>query len=147
MRSGPTRARWSPRRAGGAAGRSIPSRRSAGAATARRWRRSGRGRPAKRGRSDALRDMTVLLRVTDVAKGSERGHALRRIDWRRRRAQASALLERVGARVHADARAGDLGMAEQQLVGIARALGADARVVVMDEPTASLPDEEAGRVL
>ena len=33
-------------------------------------------------------------------------------------------------------------MPEQQLVEIARALGADAKIVIMDEPTASLSDTE-----
>ncbi len=89
-------------------------------------------------------DLTV---AENVALGAERGHPLRRVDWSGRRARASALLQRLGARVHPDARVGDLGVAEQQLVEIARALGGYARVVVLDEPTASLPDEEAGRVL
>ena len=38
-------------------------------------------------------------------------------------------------------------MAEQQLVEIARALGAQARVLLMDEPTASLAETEAERLL
>jgi rhamnose transport system ATP-binding protein len=89
-------------------------------------------------------DLTV---AENVALGAERGHPLRPIDWKERRARASALLQRLGARVDPDARVGDLGMAEQQLVEIARALGAHARVVFLDEPTAALPEEEAGRVL
>jgi rhamnose transport system ATP-binding protein len=89
-------------------------------------------------------DLTV---AENVALGAEHGHPLRRVDWKGRRARARALLERLGARVDPDARVGALGVAEQQLVEIARALGARARVVVLDEPTASLPDEEAGRVL
>ena len=46
-----------------------------------------------------------------------------------------------------DAPARTLRMAEQQLVEMARALGANARVLVLDEPTASLPDVDAARLL
>jgi rhamnose transport system ATP-binding protein len=53
----------------------------------------------------------------------------------------------VGATVDPDAEAGSLRMAEQQLVEIARALGAKARVIIMDEPTASLAETEADRLL
>ncbi|HEY0777165.1 MAG TPA: sugar ABC transporter ATP-binding protein [Gemmatirosa sp.] len=70
-----------------------------------------------------------------------------RIDWPARRARAAALLARVGARVSPDADAGSLSMPEQQLVEIARALGADARVLVLDEPTASLGEEDAQNLL
>ncbi len=70
-----------------------------------------------------------------------------RVDWRARRARAAELLARVGARVDPDAEAGALSMPEQQLVEIARALGADARVLVLDEPTASLGEEDAQNLL
>jgi rhamnose transport system ATP-binding protein len=52
------------------------------------------------------------------------------------------LLERVGARIDPDWVVRRLSMPEQQRVEIARALGADARILIMDEPTASLSDRE-----
>lgn len=83
-----------------------------------------------------------LTVAENIAFGMERGGLLGRIDWRARRAHASQLLERIGARISPDARAGELSMPEQQLVEIARALGAKARILIMDEPTASLSEED-----
>ena len=56
--------------------------------------------------------------------------------------EAEALLERVGLRVPPQTRVGRLGIAQQQLVEIARALSRRARVIVMDEPTATLTTTE-----
>jgi rhamnose transport system ATP-binding protein len=78
----------------------------------------------------------------NIAIGLEAGGAWRRINWKERRQRAVALLDRIGARIHPEAEAGSLTMPEQQLVEIARALGAKARVLIMDEPTASLAEEE-----
>src|SRR5690606_21797708 len=55
---------------------------------------------------------------------------------------ATALLQRVGATLSPEAEVGTLSMPEQQLVEIACAVGAGARIVVMDEPTASLTHRE-----
>ena len=79
----------------------------------------------------------------NIAIGLEESSWLTRVDWRRRRSRADGLLARVGARIDADSEAGDLTMPQQQLVEIARALGADAKVLIMDEPTASLSEEDA----
>ncbi len=65
-----------------------------------------------------------------------------RVDWRRRRQVAAELLAQVGARIDPDREAGELTMPQQQLVEIARALGADAKVLILDEPTASLSEED-----
>ncbi len=65
-----------------------------------------------------------------------------RVDWRARRRRAAEWLAQVGAKIDSDAEAGDLTMPEQQLVEIARALGADASVLILDEPTASLSEED-----
>ncbi|HEX8146671.1 MAG TPA: sugar ABC transporter ATP-binding protein, partial [Pyrinomonadaceae bacterium] len=65
-----------------------------------------------------------------------------RVDWRARRRRAAELLAQVGARIDPDREAGELTMPQQQLVEIARALGADAKVLILDEPTASLSEED-----
>jgi rhamnose transport system ATP-binding protein len=85
-------------------------------------------------------DLTV---TENVALGLERAGSWRRIDWARRRRQAVELLARVRARINPDSVAGDLSMPQQQLVEIARALGARSKVLIMDEPTASLSEDDA----
>ena len=78
----------------------------------------------------------------NIALRLEPNSALRRIDWRRRRSRAESLLRRIGASISPDADVCRLSMPEQQLVEIACAVGAEARVVIMDEPTASLTQQE-----
>jgi rhamnose transport system ATP-binding protein len=70
----------------------------------------------------------------------------RRVDWRARTARAAALLAEIGAPLDPDRLASSLSMPEQQIVEIAKAIGADARIIVMDEPTASLPQHEVDRL-
>jgi rhamnose transport system ATP-binding protein len=84
-----------------------------------------------------------LTVAENIAVGWERAGLSGRIDWHERHRRASELLARVGARIDPDAEAGELSMPEQQLLEIARALGADARVLIFDEPTASLSEEDA----
>jgi ABC-type sugar transport system ATPase subunit len=64
------------------------------------------------------------------------------IDRRAIRAQAQASLDRLGVELPLSARVDHLGVADQQLTEIARALSADARILVMDEPTAALTNHE-----
>src|SRR5215813_1597407 len=90
----------------------------------------------------------------NLALGLERGGLWRRVNWRERNARARELLSRIGARIDPQTPAGALTMPEQQLVEIARALGASpeasqeasqgvgAKILIMDEPTASLTDRE-----
>ncbi|MEO5959652.1 MAG: sugar ABC transporter ATP-binding protein, partial [Opitutaceae bacterium] len=84
-------------------------------------------------------DLTV---AENVALRLEPGAALRRVDWTARRERARKLLERIGASISPEAEVRELSMPEQQLVEIACALGAGARIVIMDEPTASLTQKE-----
>ena len=69
--------------------------------------------------------------------------AWRRVRWGERRRRARALLARVGAAIDPDAAVRSLSMPQQQLVEIAASIGADARVLVLDEPTASLGQRDA----
>ena len=84
-------------------------------------------------------DLTV---AENIALRLEPGSAMRRVDWPARRARAHDLLRRIGADISTDAEVRTLSMPKQQLVEIACALGAGARIVVMDEPTASLTQQE-----
>lgn len=87
------------------------------------------------------------LSVTEnLALGLEPGGPWRRVRWRERRARARQLLDRIGARIDPETEVRRLSMPEQQLVEIARALGSDARIVIMDEPTASLSDTEVAHL-
>lgn len=84
-------------------------------------------------------DLTV---AENIGLRLEPPSALRPIRWSARRKKASELLQRIGANISPDAEARSLSMPEQQLVEIACALGAGARIVIMDEPTASLTQKE-----
>src|ERR1043166_1773131 len=78
----------------------------------------------------------------NIAIGLEESSVFSRVDWRARKQRATEMLARVGARIDPEAEAGELTMPEQQLVEIARALGAQAQVLIMDEPTASLSEDD-----
>ncbi len=82
----------------------------------------------------------------NLALGLEQSRLWTRINWSARRRRAAELLAQVGARIDPDALACDLSMPQQQMLEIARAIGADARVLIMDEPTASLSDEDAQKL-
>jgi rhamnose transport system ATP-binding protein len=78
----------------------------------------------------------------NVALGLETPSAASRIRWSDRRSQAQQFLQRIGAEIDPDTEVRNLSMPEQQLVEIARSLGAGARILIMDEPTASLTQKE-----
>src|SRR5262249_19448520 len=84
-----------------------------------------------------------LTVAENIAPALEGGGLWRRIDWAPRSAPAAALLARLGASISPERLAETLTMPEQQIVEIAKAIGADARILIMDEPTASLTDREA----
>ncbi len=70
----------------------------------------------------------------------------RQVQWGRRLAVARELLDRVGASLDPERLVETLTMPEQQLVEIAKALGTGARILIMDEPSASLTEHEVERL-
>ncbi|WP_084862449.1 sugar ABC transporter ATP-binding protein [Salibaculum halophilum] len=65
-----------------------------------------------------------------------------RVDWGKLYADTDAILKTLNVSFDARTRVGDLSIANQQMVEIARALTVDPRAVIFDEPTASLTDAE-----
>ena len=88
-------------------------------------------------------DLSVAENIFLGSQPLKRGH---RIDRRRMRRDAAALFTQLGVRVDPDRPARGLSIADQQLVEIAKALTASARVIVMDEPTAALTISEVERL-
>ena len=102
---------------------------------------------AKQLRIAAIYQQPALFPELSVAEnlflGLERHSLWKQINWSALKSRAADLLALVGAQIEPDALAGELSMPQQQMLEIARAIGADARVLIMDEPTASLSDEDA----
>ena len=80
--------------------------------------------------------------IENIGLRLEPTSSFRTVNWAARRARAADLLQRIGAEISPEAEVRSLSMPEQQLVEIACALGAGARIVIMDEPTASLTQKE-----
>jgi rhamnose transport system ATP-binding protein len=84
-------------------------------------------------------DLTV---AENIGIRLESNRPSQRVDWRARSVRAEELLKRIGADIAPAREVRELSMPEQQLVEIACAIGAGARIVIMDEPTASLTQKE-----
>jgi simple sugar transport system ATP-binding protein len=69
-----------------------------------------------------------------------------RIDWATVHQRARELLSRIGLDIDVTRLLSSYPVAVQQLVAIARALGVSAKVLILDEPTSSLDDEEVGKL-
>lgn len=75
------------------------------------------------------------------------GNRPRGVSFQRLQGVARAALARLEVRMDLEARLGDLPIAQRQIVAIARALVSDARLIFMDEPTASLTQAETDALL
>jgi rhamnose transport system ATP-binding protein len=94
----------------------------------------------------AIHQETILFDELTVAENIFLGHAPRGrfglIDTVAMVRKAAMILQGIEADIDPNTRLRDLGIASKHLVAIARALSIDARVVIMDEPTAALSHKE-----
>jgi len=69
------------------------------------------------------------------------------IDWNKTNLEAAKLLARVGLRDNPITKISDIGVGKQQLVEIAKALSKEVKLLILDEPTAALNDEDSAHLL
>lgn len=82
-----------------------------------------------------------------IGREPRRGGFLNLIDRAAVRARVAPLLKRLGVEFGPDELVENLSIAQKQMVEIAKSLSADARVIIMDEPTSSLTLSETDRLL
>lgn len=96
------------------------------------------------GISMVYQELSLVPGLT-VAENILLGRASKRrglIDWAATYARAEEVLARLGVAIDVRGRAGDLGVAQQQLVEIAKAVSFDPTVLILDEPTSALATHE-----
>jgi D-xylose transport system ATP-binding protein len=86
-----------------------------------------------------VREMTV---AENIFLGAEPTNAWGGIDWNKMYTDAHRLLKQYGLHLDPAARVGDLGIGEQQLIEIVKALAKDTKILLLDEPTAALTETE-----
>jgi ribose transport system ATP-binding protein len=113
------------------------------------------GRPVDLRDTQTARELGVSVIYQDLALvphlsvaenlflGRELVSPLGLIDWRRTHAEARRLLDRLGIDIPTRAKVSSLSVGQRQLVEIAKALGTDVKLLILDEPTASLSRGEA----
>jgi ribose transport system ATP-binding protein len=68
------------------------------------------------------------------------------LDWNRMRKEAEGILSRLGVKIDLDLQTKELGIADQQLVEIAKALSLESKLICLDEPTSALNEAEVERL-
>ncbi|HYO38370.1 MAG TPA: sugar ABC transporter ATP-binding protein [Nocardioidaceae bacterium] len=91
-------------------------------------------------------DLSVAENISLGKLGGQPRGALGAIDRSAVREHARSLFDRLGVHIEPDRPARGLSIADQQIVEIAKALSAQARILVMDEPTAALSGVEVDRL-
>jgi ABC-type sugar transport system ATPase subunit len=86
-----------------------------------------------------VQDITV---AENIFLGRQPTAAAGRIDWKKMLEAAQAVLVRLSIPLAASALVATLSSAQQQLVEIAKAFSRDAKIIIMDEPTASITTED-----
>ncbi|MEV0321090.1 multiple monosaccharide ABC transporter ATP-binding protein [Streptomyces sp. NPDC050659] len=83
----------------------------------------------------------------NIFLGNEQTSARGVIDWNDTLRRANGLLKRVGLRENPQTAVADIGVGKQQLVEIAKALSKEVKLLILDEPTAALNDEDSAKLL
>ncbi len=91
-----------------------------------------------------VKQMTI---AENIHLGAERLRARGVIDWNETYQRTEHALKQVGLKLTPAARIMDIGVGSQQLVEIAKALSKQARLLILDEPTAALTESEADNLL
>ncbi len=91
-----------------------------------------------------VREMTV---AENIFLGAEPTNRWGGIDWNKIYTDAQRLLKQYGLQLDPAARVGDLGIGEQQLIEIVKALAKDTKILLLDEPTAALTEKEVDVLL
>jgi ABC-type sugar transport system ATPase subunit len=91
-----------------------------------------------------IKQMTI---AENVFLGAEILKAPGIVDWNETYRRTSEALKAVGLKLNPATRVSDLGVGSQQLVEIAKALSKNARILILDEPTAALTESEADNLL
>jgi ABC-type sugar transport system ATPase subunit len=91
-----------------------------------------------------VKQMTI---AENVFLGAELCRARGVIDWNHTYRRTTEALKQVGLDLSPSTRIVDLGVGSQQLVEIAKALSKEARILILDEPTAALTEAEADNLL
>jgi putative multiple sugar transport system ATP-binding protein len=107
--------------------------------------------------NDSERDGVVIIHqelalspFLSIAENIFLGNEVQRggvIDWNRTNLEATTLLERVGLAESPVTKVLELGVGKQQLVEIAKALSKEVKLLILDEPTAALNDDDSAHLL
>ena len=112
------------------------------------------GKPAVLGSPRAARELGIsiiyqeltlvpqLSAPANIFLGKEPTTPMGLLDFEAMKRDARGLLDGLGVAVDLEAEVGTLGIAEQQMIEVAKALSENARILVMDEPTSALTSSE-----
>lgn len=89
----------------------------------------------------------TLSIAENVYLGNEQADMGVIIDWDKTRTKTLEMMKKVGLTEHIETRIRDLGMGKQQLVEIVKALAKDVKILILDEPTAALNDDDSDHLL
>ena len=99
------------------------------------------------GLSLSTRNLTLTSSIGEnIFLGNERAKC-GVIDWEKTHSGCDQILKRVGLKENPNILIKDLGVGKQQLVEIAKALAKDVQLLILDEPTAALNEEDADNLL